>query len=433
MSETTNSETGPSDRLDVRYGQQVVGQITVGSQGLMEFAYDPEWLVAPNAFPISASLPWDVPFPAAAGHHFFANLLPEADVRQQICAALGISVGNDFQLLKAIGGECAGALCVDNNHAKANSSSVPSYEPISEQQLQSWAVGKRNVFSAITGHNRVRLSLAGAQDKLPVHVVGDQVMIPRDGSPSTHILKFPSAYFSHLPENESYVNLLAATVQLPVVSLHLRQAGTGRLVVVGRYDRIPSKDGHRRLHQEDFCQALGINAANKYEKEGGPSLQRCAEIIRRHTAFPLLELQKLLKWALFNWLVGNADAHGKNLSLLYEANGSIGLAPFYDLVCTRNYKILTRDLAMAIGGSFDPDFIGKPQLAGMAIDLGVQHRIVFDVFEQLLEAIPPALDEVVSQWTSRYGTSPILHRIPLIIRKQIRRAKTQWRLTGPVR
>lgn len=419
-----------SERLYVHYQQQLVGQIAVADTGLMEFTYDPEWLSAANSFPISVSLPLDAACSPMASHHFFANLLPEADVRQQICAALGISVGNDFQLLKAIGGDCAGALCVDSVRTTGDTPPAPSYQSVSDEQLKRWAVGRPNVFSTITGQRQARLSLAGAQDKLPVHVIGDQVMIPLDRTPSTHILKFSSTYFSHLPENESFVTMLAAAVQIPVVSLHLRQLGANRLTIVERYDRIPDNGGHRRLHQEDFCQALGINAANKYKKEGGPSLRDCAMIVRRHTAFPLLEIQKLLQWTLFNWMVGNADAHGKNLSLLYAADGSIQLAPFYDLVCTRNYTVLARDLAMGIGGTFNPDFIGKPQLAALASDFAVQPRIVLEVFDQLLDAIPQSLDGVVTEWRSCYGSSPILQRLPLVIRKQIRRIKTHWGMTS---
>lgn len=129
-------------------------------------------------------------------------------------------------------------------------------------------------------------------------------------------------------------------------------------------------------------------------------------------------------------MVGNADAHAKNLSLLYDADGTIGLAPFYDLLCTRNYRALARDLAMGIGGTFNPDFIGKPQLAAFAVDFGVQHRLVLDVFDQLLDAIPGSLDAVVAEWSSRYGSSPILARLPLMIRRNVRRIKTQWRVTS---
>lgn len=419
-----------SGRLYVHYQQRLIGQIQVAETGLMQFTYAPEWLAASNSFPISVSLPLDGSYSALTSHHFFANLLPEAETRQQICAALGISVGNDFELLTAIGGDCAGTLSVESVRSSEATAPVPGYKPVADEQLKRWVVGKRSVFSTITGQQQVRLSLAGAQDKLPVHVLGDQIMIPVDGAPSTHILKFPSPHFSHLPENESFVTLLAATVQIPVVSLHLRPVGTGRLAIIERYDRIRDNQGYRRLHQEDFCQALGINAANKYEKEGGPSLHRCSMIVRQHTAFPLLEIQKLLKWTLFNWMVGNADAHAKNLSLLYDADGTIGLAPFYDLVCTRNYRALARDLAMGIGGTFNPDFIGKPQLAALAVDFGVQHRLVLDVFDQLLAAIPGSLDAVVAEWSSRYGSSPILARLPLIIRRNVRQIKTQWRVTS---
>ena len=220
-----------SGRLYVHYQQQLIGQIQVAETGLMQFTYAPEWLAASNAFPISVSLPLDGSYSALTSHHFFANLLPEAETRQQ-------------------------------------------------------------------------------------------------------------------------------------------------------------------------------------------------------TAFPLLEIQKLLKWTRFNWMVGNADAHAKNLSLRYDAEGTIGLAPIYDLVCTRNYRALARDLAMGIGGTFNPVFIGKPQLAALAVDFGVQRRLVLDVFDQLLDAIPGSLDAIVAEWSSRYGSSPIVARLPVIIRRNVRRIKTHWRASS---
>lgn len=190
---------------------------------------------------------------------------------------------------------------------------MSGYAPVTEEQIANWSVGAPNAFAAITGHNETRLSLAGAQDKLPVHVDGDQILVPLGSTPSTHILKFASPHESQLPENETFITLLTKRVGLPVVDVRVRKTAGASVTLIARYDR-QFESGHwRRLHQEDFCQALGIHASRKYEKEGGPSFKQCAEIVRRHLAFPLVDLQKLMRWSLFNLFVGNADAHGKNL------------------------------------------------------------------------------------------------------------------------
>ncbi|MFM8327214.1 MAG: type II toxin-antitoxin system HipA family toxin, partial [Pirellulaceae bacterium] len=382
---------------------------------------------AEGAFPISLSLPFDGSYSDRASHHYFANLLPEGNVREQICRALGISSSNDFELLKAIGGECAGALEISPRCEPSSIRVPPRYDPVTDEQLTQWSVGNPQAFSDVTGQGEVRLSLAGAQDKLPVYIADDRIFIPVAGSPSTHILKFASPFYSHLPENEAFMALLAKSVGLPVVDVHLRATPKARIAVVRRYDRILQDGVYGRIHQEDFCQALGISPSNKYEKEGGPSLKQCAELIRRHAAFPLLDLSKLLQWAIFNWLTGNADAHGKNLSFLYSQSGAPSLAPLYDLVCTRNYKNLSRFLAMQIGGTADPDLIGSQHLEVLAADLKVRSKLVLDVAETLMEKIDGSLDGVSATYLELYGDSPILERIPLVVRRQLRRARSQWR------
>lgn len=414
-----------SQKLFVHYQLQTVGELTLTPSGQMKFAYRNEWQHDANGFPVSISLPLDGSFAVEASHHFFVNLLPEASVRQQICQSLKISPGNDFELLKAIGGDCAGALAITETDKPRPPDNT--YEMISDQQLADWSLGTSPAFSAVTGHNEVRLSLAGAQDKLPVHIQDGNLFVPQGNAPSTCILKFASPFYSHLPENETFVTMLAQAVGLPAVRIHLRRTDRARIAVIDRYDRI-FKDGHyQRLHQEDFCQALGIGASQKYEKEGGPGLRQCADIIRRHTSFPLSELQKLMQWVLFNLLTGNADAHGKNLSLLYENRRSLRLAPFYDLVCTRNYPKISRHMAMSLGGVSDPDQIGKNQLQAMAEDLGVRPPVVLKSAAALCEQLYEALPVTVSKFAEMFGSSPVLERIPIIIRKQIRRVRTLLR------
>ncbi len=413
------------ETLFVHYQQQTVGELTLATSGMMQFQYRAGWQQNPNGFPISISLPLDGNYDIHASHHFFVNLLPEANVRQQICQSLKISQGNDFELLKAIGGDCAGALAI--THSDTPVQPDQRYEAVSERQLADWSVGAPNAFSAVTGQDEVRLSLAGAQDKLPVHIQDGRISIPLGNTPSTYLLKFASPIYSHLPENETFVATLAGAIGLPVVDIQLRRTNRAAIAVISRYDRLLEGECYRRLHQEDFCQALGISPGKKYEKEGGPGLRQCVEIIRSHTSFPLIELQKLMHWTLFNLLVGNADAHGKNLSLLYVDRRRLQLAPFYDLVCTRNYKNISRHLAMSLGGVSDPDQIGVKQLHAMADDLGVRATVVLKAAASLSEQLHQTMPDVVTRFADTWGTSPILERIPIIVRKQIRRLKTMLR------
>ena len=202
----------------------------------------------------------------------------------------------------------------------------------------------------LAGEAGLRLSLAGAQSKLPVVTVDGQIAPPAPGQPTTHILKPAILDFPHTTENEAFAMRLARSVGLDVASVEPRRVGDRTYLLVARYDRSPGPDGRvRRVHQEDFCQALGIPPEAKYAGEGGPGLKDGFALLRRVALRPAVDLLKLLDATIFNLIVGNADAHGKNFSLLYDAAGP-RLAPLYDLVMTAAYPELSPALAMPIGG-----------------------------------------------------------------------------------
>lgn len=419
------------ERLYVHYQKRLVGQITLSSSLRMQFAYVGSWLAFGSCFPISVSLPLNGDFTESASHHYFSNLLPEGNVREQICKTLKISPNNDFELLKAIGGDCAGALTISESDIEADSEQSddlpPQIKRVTAAQLSAWSLASPNNFASVTGRKDVRLSLAGAQDKLPIFLDRERICLPLGNTPSTHILKFASPYYSHLPENETFITLLAQNVGLPVVEVEIRKTSQSAITLVKRYDRLRESGQWIRLHQEDFCQALGIDASQKYQKEGGPSLVQCADVIRKHSAFPLLDLQKLLRWSLFNLLVGNDDGHGKNLSLLYQSDGTVSLAPFYDLVCTRNYQNLAREMAMSLGGQSDPDLVSVKNLEGLAADFAIRTKLVTEETQELAEKIITVLPEVIANFRDLYGESPVLDRLPIVIRKIVRRVNTQMK------
>ncbi len=198
-------------------------------------------------------------------------------------------------------------------------------------------------------------------------------------------------------------------------------------MVVERYDRRLEDGRIVRLHQEDFCQALGRSPLRKYQKEGGPRPGELAAVIREHDSLPLIDLQLLVRWGLFNWLFGNSDAHAKNASLLLSPTGGIRLAPFYDLVCTRIYKSLDRHLAMSLGEQFDPGQVLHRDLEAYARELQVAPRLVWKVAEELLEGAEEAVARAAQLFSQRVGESPVVEMVRLQVIKNVKRARNTTR------
>lgn len=414
--------------LNVWWRRECVGSLDADRTDRMEFRYAAQWLLSPHAFPVSLSLPLRAEPYRDAAHSFFANLLPEADVRARLCQRLKVTPGNDFELLRLIGGECAGALTI-GYEPPGDASAGDSYRPIDPEQLRLWSQATTpDVFSSTVGRDGVRLSLAGAQDKLPIRLDGAAASLPVGPAPSTHLLKFGSSHFKYLPENECLMAMLAVRLGLPVPATAIwRIEGGGTILVVERYDRRREAETIQRLHQEDFCQALGRSPLRKYQKEGGPRPGEVADILRLYGSLPSEDLRLLIRWGLFNWLYGNCDAHAKNISLLFGPARGTRLAPFYDLVCTRVYKSLDHHLAMSLGEQFDPGAVLQRDLEAHARELQVGSRMVADNVAELLATGKQQLAEAIAEFRARYGDSPILEMIRLQVARNLKRATTLLR------
>ncbi len=328
----------------------VVGSLTVDRHGAMRFAYDGGWVADPSAAALSVSLPKRVePFPPRACRPFFEGLLPEGAQRDAVAAALGVSPANEFALLERLGGEVAGALTL-----WPAGETPPGFEAagpptvLSDDDLVG-LLARLEARPFLAGTRGLRLSLAGAQSKLPVVLVDGRIALPAPGQPTTHILKPPIARFEATTENEAFAMRLAASLGLEAAPVASYRVGEGPpCLLIGRYDRRRGPDGLvRRLHQEDFCQALGVVAGRKYAAEGGPGFRQCFELVRRACSRPAVELLKLLDAAIVQVLLGNAAAHGKNYSLLHREDGIV-LAPLYDLLSTVAYPELSPGFAMKV-------------------------------------------------------------------------------------
>jgi serine/threonine-protein kinase HipA len=381
--------------LDVYLHRELVGHLIQNDGGQMVFDYAESWLEKPGATPLSHSLPLrEKRFTRKECRGYFAGVLPEESKRAIIARNLGISERNDYSMLERIGGECAGAvtflpageaLPARDDHYRALSS--PELAGILRE------LPRRPLLAGETG---IRLSLAGAQDKIAVRVEGDAVSLPLDGAPSTHILKPAVERFAGVVFNEAYCMKLAAAAGLPVAKTEIRRVEDVEYLLVERYDRTHRQNSEgvpvlERLHQEDFCQALGIVSENKYQKEGGPSLKQCFALLREVSSAPVLDLARLLDAVIFNYLVGNNDAHGKNFSLLYRGAGTANietrLAPLYDVVSTHYYPELTRELAMKIGGEYSSDRLTKTNFEQLPEDAGLAKPLVRRRVPELAEAV----------------------------------------------
>ena len=327
------------------------GTLTMDRHGAMRFAYAGDWLADPCAPALSCSLPKrPEPFRPRECRPFFEGLLPEGAQRDAAATALGVSPANEFRLLERLGGEVAGALTLwPEGETPPPSGAAGPAAVLSDGALADLLV-RLETRPFLAGEGALRLSLAGAQSKIPVVLAEGRIALPAPGQPTTHILKPPITRFEATTENEAFAMRLAARLGLDVAPVDVRTVPERPCLLVTRYDRRTGPDGAiRRLHQEDFCQTLGIVAGRKYTAEGGPGFRQCFDLVRRTCARPAVEVLKLLDAAIVQALLGNADAHGKNYSLLYRGSG-VELAPLYDLLSTVVYPDLSPKFAMKIAG-----------------------------------------------------------------------------------
>lgn len=336
--------------LYVLYESNQVGKIFLDQDNELCFEYNQSWLAQKNAFALSHQLPLAKMTYTHDAQIFFGNLLPEGHLRKLIAGRLGLTEFNDFSLLEALGEDCAGAFrltpSLDQKKQSFERREI-SLKDISE------IYKKQPCFFLGFPDGEVRLSLAGAQDKVPIIFENKKLFLPQGGTASTHILKFPNRDYAYITENEYYVTQLAADCGLQVMPSQLLYWQDFAGLVINRYDRKTTGQVTSRIHQEDFCQILGLSFLQKYQQEGGPSFGQCFDFIEKESSKVIEDLEQLLRWLFFNLCVGNCDNHGKNLSTIIYSQDQRQLSPFYDLICTKVYPSLSKNHAMSIGGLFD--------------------------------------------------------------------------------
>lgn len=396
--------------LDVYLHEYLVGQLIQDEHGQMLFNYNESWLNRKDSVILSCSLPLrSEKFKRNDCRGFFGGILPEESKREIIAGNLGISAKNDFAMLEQIGGECAGAITFIPSGTALPSASQSEYRPLSQTQLAGILRDLPHK-PLLAGEDGVRLSLAGAQDKIALYTEGDQSFLPLGNAPSSHILKPDHPRFKGLVFNEAFCMKLAKQVGLTVANVEIRKVEDVEYLMVERFDRLHIQDKsetkYSRIHQEDFCQALGIVSEMKYQNEGGPSLKDCFDLIRNVSSSPVNDLQAMLNAVIFNFIIGNHDAHGKNFSILHDnlalvpkkklrgENSEIRMAPLYDLVCTAQYPALSKKMAMKIGREYVSSDVSAKDFERMAEEIGFAKPLIKSRIKELALKVLNEVDKV---------------------------------------
>lgn len=421
------------NQLSIRLDGMQVGILEQTAQGKMRFTYDSTYYNP--LLPISVGMPVrKEPYDDQACTAYFGGLLPENNETRKVLGKIyGINANNHFALLKAIGYDCAGAIsCQAIDEPEEEPRAIPLMGRIlSDEELYEHIkeLPQKPLFTNVDG---LRLSLAGAQDKAAICLIDNQIAIAENGCPTTHILKPASQRFDGLAENEYFCMKIAKRIGLKVPDVELREVNGLSFVLIERYDRIIHENHVIRLHQEDFCQALGVSTDKKYQNEGGPNFKDCFELLNtigaNSNTSSIISRDRLVSALVFNYLIGNTDAHGKNFSLLYPPTKTKDLrlwsapqfAPLYDLVCTLAYPSLTNKMAMKIGSQYEADLVFPRHWETLCKEIRYSYPAMKSLIERMAEEILQAAAVEKQKLEAAGYKIAIIEKIMNVVEKNIK-------------
>lgn len=400
-------------KLYVFLNNELEGELTQDENGGFSFKYNEKAVI-----PLSLSLPLrEEAYTHKECRGYFNGLLPESDdARRRIAEKYNIkNPNNDFAILAAIGYDCPGAVSFKDTPAEDELKEFYEIKgrELSEEELEKY-IKELPVKPLGTGAG-LRLSLAGAQCKTSVLLQNNKIMLPENMTPAAHILKPAVKNLKETVENEYLCLKTAEKLGIKTPKSQILTAGKTKFFLIERYDRIIQDNKIKRLHQEDFCQAVNIISAFKYETDGGVSFKNCIDVLNK-TSEPASNIKEFLKRMIFNYLILNNDAHGKNFSIIRSADGRIIFAPAYDLLCTRVYKNLDYKMSMAIGGFYDCEGIKPVHFEKLAENIGISFALMKKMIIDMCGVLPDVLEQEAAAFENSIGK-----QILSAARKQCRR------------
>ena len=396
------------ERLDVYLCNRLAGGLERREDGSIEFRYLADYLESPDAAVLSNTLPLSAePYGEREVSAFFSNLLPDESVRRRIAEILKLTPEDTFGLLRVLGGDCAGAIAFYPSGKRPTDPSEPRYRELSDAEA---AAILRNLAARPLGldDDFLGISGAGAQDKLIACVRNGKILLPLDGTPSTHLIKPDIGRFPQSVFNEWFCMKLSASCGFETAPCDILDFGGEPYYVTTRYDRKEENGLTVRLHQEDFCQLLKCRPEIKYQDQGGPSLVDCARLVRE-MRLPISDLLSFIDRAVFNFIIGNGDAHGKNFSVLYRGDVP-RLAPVYDALSTAVYPPIAKRMAMKFDGKFEFRWVTPGKIVRTFAHAGINEKVVRDSIARQIASVKAHLPELVEKANNSHP-SPVYHEI----------------------
>lgn len=404
--------------IEINGRMREVGSIVGENEYNAGFTYSMDYLASETARPISIALPLrEETFGPLETGIFFEGLLPEGFLRRKISENNRADSNDYLALLEMLGGECLGAVQIKGEGFVAVE---PEYRELSPEYMMEIAAegASKSADLVVESH----LSLTGASGKIGAYRDKDaRWFLPVGSAPSTHIVKQSHIRYNHIVQNEQLAMKTAELLGIEVPRTIIVNTGgkmqdganetsisRNLLFAAERYDRtmkgsetvISGLPAPRRLHQEDFCQALGIPSADKYEHAGGGYMKRLFDLLAERSASPIEDQMKLWDIISFHYMIGNTDGHIKNLSLLYDSNlRSVRLAPAYDIVSTIIYDKHSSEMAFSIGGETEWSSLGRENFAKAAAEIGLNKRILMERFDKMSENFDSALVRAADELT----------------------------------
>ena len=389
---SAGSDNSSIGEINIYARDSKVGKLNFLSDGSCKIVYEDDWKI--NGFALSPALPLSGITAPNAEVNFLKNIFPEGEGFQELLDYNRVSKNNLHAILTIIGHDASGGLVFTNNPPKIK---FRNLRRVTENELIQ-KLDKNSTRDLIIWDGKYRLSIAGVQNKLNVLIDKKHNMFLADGQyASTHILKFASVKELHITINEFFCMKLANLVGLPVAHVDLKVLGKHYVIVVTRFDRMLVNDKVLKAHAVDGCQVLNLPPSHKYEQNFGS--QRDVRHIRdgatfkklfkftKYCTMPARDNKTILDWLIFNVLIGNSDAHGKNVSFLV-ARDLYKLAPFYDLLSivyeAENNDRLDIGLAMAIGDQFDINNVTAYDLLCLSDEVGLSFKLLKDRMNYIL-------------------------------------------------
>ncbi len=406
--------------LTVLLSGEIAGTLNADAHGNPLFAYAKEWLANPSAYPLSLSLPLLRP---QFAHQDVAavlwGLLPDnEDLLQRWASHFHVSPRNPAALLAHVGEDCAGAVqfVSDDRLAAVLGGADDAVILLSDEEVAARLAGLRQTRGVGRPNDEVgHFSLAGAQSKIALMKRPDGGWaIPGGRLPTTHIIKPPSGDYDGFVENEIFCLRLARALGLPAAHVDKMVVKNESAILIQRYDRAEMDGAWHRIHQEDFCQALSITPHLKYQNQGGPGPDALADVLWTHSSQPRADVDVLMRALIFNYLIGGTDAHAKNYSLLFGADGAVRLAPLYDISSSFPYPSLQRrkiKMAMKIGSHYKWWDIRLQDWQSTAESMRLDPAATLYTLAEMASVLPPAARELNARLRAEGIAHPVLDHL----------------------